>query len=115
LETHPGLVVLATNNRSNLDEAFSRRLTFITRFPFPDESLRERMWREIWPGGVAVAGDIDFSKLARKAEVTGANIRNVALLATSLAAEEGADCVGTAHIEHALRRELSKVGRIALN
>jgi AAA+ superfamily predicted ATPase len=115
LENHPGLVVLATNNRSHLDEAFSRRLTFITRFPFPDASLRERMWREIWPRGVALEENIDFPGLARKAEVTGANIRNVALLATWLATDEGMDRVGAAHIEHALRRELSKIGRIALN
>ncbi|WP_211445289.1 ATP-binding protein [Collimonas humicola] len=114
LETYPGLVVLATNNRSHLDEAFTRRLTFITRFPFPDATLRERMWRSIWPPQVALADDIDFAALARKAIITGANIRNTALLATWLAAEEGAPCVGSGHVARALQRELVKMGRLAL-
>lgn len=113
LESYPGLVVLATNNRSHLDDAFSRRLTFITRFSFPDAALRERMWRAIWPPQLRLAADIDFARLARKAEITGANIRNSALLATWLAREEGADCMAQAHIDLALKRELSKIGRIA--
>jgi hypothetical protein len=113
LESYPGLVVLATNNRSHLDEAFTRRLTFITRFPFPDAALRERIWRSIWPSHVALADDIDFAALAHKEMITGANIRNAALLATWLATEEGAPCVGIAHIVRALQRELVKIGRLA--
>ncbi len=113
LENYPGLVVLATNNRGHLDNAFTRRLTFITRFPFPDKQLRERMWRTIWPEGLALSADIHFQELADKAEITGANIRNIALLATWLAADEQAPCIGLTHIERALQRELGKVGRIA--
>ncbi len=112
LESYPGLVILATNNRSHLDKAFTRRLTFITRFSFPDKPLRERMWRSIWPSTISLSDDIDFSELASKAEVTGANIRNIALLAVWLAAEEQAPCIRSTHIERALRRELSKMGRI---
>jgi SpoVK/Ycf46/Vps4 family AAA+-type ATPase len=113
LENHPGLVVLATNHRSQLDEAFTRRLTFIVRFSYPDAALRERMWRGIWPQQVRLAGDIDFADFANKAAITGANIRNAALLAACLASEEGASCVGRTHIERALHRELVKIGRIA--
>ncbi|WP_158628720.1 ATP-binding protein [Dyella choica] len=113
LENHPGLVVLATNHRSHLDDAFTRRLTFIVRFSFPDVALRERMWRGIWPQQVRLADDIDFADLANKAAITGASIRNAALLATCLASEEGASCVGCTHIERALHRELVKIGRIA--
>ncbi len=42
LENYPGLVILATNNRSHLDSAFNRRFTFITRFTYPDEALRKK-------------------------------------------------------------------------
>ncbi len=61
LESYTGLVILATNNRSHLDEAFTRRLSFIIRFPFPDLTLRERMWRGIWPAEIRVAEDVDFA------------------------------------------------------
>lgn len=110
LESHPGLVVLATNNRSHLDDAFTRRFTFITRFSYPDASLREKMWRAIWPPGMALSKDVDFTRLAQT-QLTGANIRNTALLASWLA--EGGEIKST-HIERAIKRELGKMGRAIL-
>jgi ATP-dependent 26S proteasome regulatory subunit len=115
LESYPGLVILATNNRSHLDDAFSRRFTFIARFAFPDAILRERMWRGIWPEQVSVAPEVDFKLLALRADLTGANIRNIALLATWLAADDGSDNIGYPHIERAMQRELAKIGRLALH
>lgn len=112
LERYPGLVILSTNNRAHLDEAFNRRLTFITRFPFPDATLRERMWRAIWPPQIALDKTIDLGTLAQRVEITGANIRNAALLATWLAAEDGSTTIQPSHLEQAVKRELSKIGRI---
>ncbi|BEM38643.1 ATPase [Serratia marcescens] len=109
LESHPGLVVLATNHRSHLDDAFSRRFTFIVRFSYPDTALRKRMWQSAWPPSIQVADDIDYTQLAQTA-LTGANIRNIALLASWLAAES--PCVTVEHIHRALRRELIKIGRL---
>lgn len=114
LEKYPGLVILSSNNRTHLDDAFSRRITFMLRFPAPDAALRERMWREIWPAGVQLSADIDFAEWAHKAEISGANIRNIALAATWLAADEQAEEVKAAHIDRALRRELSKIGRLLI-
>lgn len=114
LESYPGLVILATNNRGHLDPAFSRRFTFITHFTYPDAALRERMWRTIWPRAIRLADNVDFAYLAKRADVTGANIRNVALLSTWLAADESDGTVQVAHIELALSRELAKVGRLML-
>ncbi|MGV3346990.1 ATP-binding protein [Enterobacteriaceae bacterium LUAb1] len=113
-EEYPGLVILATNNRNYLDEAFTRRLTFIIRFPFPDVILREKMWRNIWPEALTLAEDINFTELAGKAEITGANIKNIALLAAWLAAEEGSSGIKNTHIQRALGRELKKLGRVNL-
>ncbi|WP_342323021.1 ATP-binding protein [Kosakonia sp. BYX6] len=112
LENYPGLVILATNHRNHLDSAFSRRLTFMIRFPFPDVILRERMWRAIWPGAISLAENIDFHQLALRAEMTGASIRNAALLASWLAAEEGDSHIQLHHIERAIKRELAKIGRV---
>lgn len=112
LENFPGLVILATNHRNHVDEAFSRRFTFITRFSFPDAELREKMWRSIWPSGIQVDEQIDFCELAKRIEVTGANIRNIALLSCWLGQAEGCKKVMATHIERAIQRELAKVGRI---
>ena len=112
LEQHPGLVILSTNNRANLDTAFNRRITFMTRFSMPDVSMRERMWQAIWPHGLALSDAIDFADLARRVEISGSNIRNVALLATWLAAEDESRCVELRHLEQALKREMGKLGKI---
>ncbi|KAF9389910.1 hypothetical protein CPC16_005487 [Podila verticillata] len=112
LEAYPGLVILSTNNRAHLDDAFTRRLTFMTRFTFPDAAVRERMWRAIWPERVKLASDVDLARLAARAEITGGNIRNIALLATWLSFEEKAACVEQSHIDQAVRRELSKMGQM---
>ena len=45
IEDFPGTVVLATNLKSNIDEAFSRRFQSIIYFPMPDQDLREVLWR----------------------------------------------------------------------
>ncbi|WP_038188841.1 ATP-binding protein [Xenorhabdus bovienii] len=109
LENNPGLVVLATNHRSHLDDAFSRRFTFIVRFTYPDAVLSKRMWQDVWPPGMRLADNVDYAQLAQTA-LTGANIRNIALLASWLAAESR--CVTVEHIQRALRRELNKIGRL---
>lgn len=113
LENYPGLVILATNNRGHLDEAFSRRFTFITKFTFPDVELRERLWRNAWPNKIGIADEVDFAMLAARGDLTGANIRNIALLASWLATEESSSKIFYRHIERAMQRELGKIGRLA--
>ncbi|MDM1819048.1 ATP-binding protein (plasmid) [Serratia marcescens] len=113
LEQYPGLVVLTTNNRGHLDDAFTRRLTFITRFEEPDVTLRERMWRSIWPSDILVDDCVDWAQWAAATDLTGAGIRNVALLASWLAAEAQRE-VTQADIERAVRLELAKMGRFML-
>ncbi|WP_434525617.1 ATP-binding protein [Photorhabdus asymbiotica] len=112
LENYPGLVILSTNNRGHLDSAFNRRFTFITRFTYPDEKIRKKMWQEIWPKNIKISEDIDFNELAQRTSVTGANIRNIALLSSFFASEQGNDEVSNENIEIALKRELAKVGRL---
>lgn len=114
LENYPGLVILATNNRNHLDSAFNRRFTFITRFTWPDADQRVQMWQAIWPTTLKLAQDVSFTALSARSELTGANIRNVALLAAVLAAEEKSKLIHQRHIEHAIGRELGKMGRLPL-
>ncbi len=108
VETFTGLVVLASNRQSSLDEAFLRRLRFVIRFTPPDQEARRELWRRSFPEAAAV-GDIDWDALAA-AELTGGNIQSAALAAAYLAAANGGS-VGPEHLEHALRREHEKLGR----
>lgn len=112
LENYPGLVILATNNRNHLDDAFSRRFSFITRFTLPDAQQREMMWRTAWPAQTTFASPVDFHDLAQRVSLSGASIRNVALLSSWLAAEDHQG-LKPEHIDRAVQRELAKTGRIS--
>ncbi|WP_323836671.1 ATP-binding protein [Photorhabdus africana] len=112
LEDYPGLVILATNNRSHLDSAFNRRFTFMTHFTYPDEILRKKMWQTIWPEQLKLSDEIDCAHLAKRSDLTGANIRNIALLASILAADNNSEKIENQHIERAVILELNKSGRL---
>ena len=111
MEQHDGLAILATNLRGNLDESFSRRLAFAIHFPFPDETARLRIWSGVWPSDTPLDDGIDFEMLARRFPLSGGNIKNVALAAAYLAADEGGR-IGLLHVIHALRREYQKMGKV---
>ena len=110
MEEYEGISILATNLRQNLDPAFLRRLVFIIQFPFPHEEDRHRLWSGIWPPETPLAAGLDFARLARDFKLTGANIKNIALAAAFLAAEEDVP-VNMSHILRAARREQQKLGR----
>jgi ATP-dependent 26S proteasome regulatory subunit len=93
-----------------LDEAFLRRLTFTISFPFPDESCRQQIWESIWPAATPVARDVDAGWLASRFLLSGGNIRNVAVAAAFLAAEDE-DVVQLEHVLRAVRAEFQKMGK----
>jgi SpoVK/Ycf46/Vps4 family AAA+-type ATPase len=110
MEEYEGITIMATNLRQNLDESFVRRLAFTIYFPFPDEVDRRRIWDGIWPVETPVARDIDLDFLAHQFKLSGGNIKNIALAAAFLAAEDGG-MVTMAHLIHATRREYQKLGK----
>ncbi len=111
MEAYPGVTILATNLRANLDEAFTRRLHFAVDFPFPDETYRQRIWEALWPPSLPTAPDVDTAFLARRFKIAGGNIRNILLNAAYLAASNGGT-VTMEHLLHSARRELQKMGRL---
>lgn len=111
LEEHAGVCILATNLFGNMDDAFVRRMHFVIHFPFPDELARRRIWQVIFPAQAPLAGDVDPGELARRFRVTGGHIRNIALGAAFLAAEDG-QVITMAHLLQAARREFQKMGKV---
>ncbi len=111
MEAYDGVVILATNMRGNLDEAFTRRLHFIVEFPFPESADREIIWQVNFPAETPIAEDVDFGLLARRFRLAGGNIRNI-ILASAFLASEKDEVVGMNHLLHASRREYQKIGRL---
>jgi hypothetical protein len=111
MEQYEGVSILATNLRQNLDDAFLRRLAFTVAFPFPDEGGRRRIWAGIWPAETPLALDVDADWLGSRFLLSGGNIRNAALAAAYLAADDGSD-VTLSHVLRAVRAEFQKMGKI---
>lgn len=110
MEQHEGAVILATNLGRNIDPAFARRVHYAVDFPLPSESHRERLWRGMFPAQAPLAADVDFPFFARHFETAGGDIRNVALDAAFLAAQNGR-VVTMEHLVNAMARQLRKQGR----
>ena len=105
MESYTGLSILTTNLRSAMDDAFLRRLRFIVPFPFPGEAERQQLWQRMIPD-TAPTANIDYAKLARLM-LTGGSIRNIALQAAFVAAEEQHD-ISMQHLLYAARQEFIK-------
>lgn len=111
MEEYEGVVILASNLRDNMDDAFTRRLRFIIDFPFPNEAGRRSIWQIHFPPGVPLGTEVDFGLLARRFQIAGGNIKNVALNAAFFAAECDGE-IGMDEILRATRREFEKVGKL---
>lgn len=106
MEAYRGLAILTTNMKSALDKAFLRRIRFVVQFPFPDAKQRAEIWQHIFPADTPKE-KLDWEKLARF-NIAGGNIRNIALNAAFIAANEGAP-VRMSHISLAARSEYAKM------
>jgi winged helix domain-containing protein/ATPase family protein associated with various cellular activities (AAA) len=111
LEDHEGPVILATNMRKNMDEAFIRRIHFIIEFPSPTEPFRHLLLQKYLPSSVPRSDDVDTGVLAKHFELTGGDIKNAAVQAAFIAAEDGG-AVTMDHLLTSMRREYLKLGKV---
>jgi hypothetical protein len=99
------LAILTTNLRQALDTAFQRRIRFFVSFPFPDVKQRRAIWQKVFPVQTPTNG-LDYAKLANL-HVAGGSIRNIALNAAFLAAENR-EPVNMAHVLRAAHGDAAK-------
>ncbi|MPV48649.1 AAA family ATPase [Pseudactinotalea sp. HY160] len=115
LETFDGLVLLATNLRANIDDAFTRRLDVVVDFPVPEPEQRELLWDVCLGRHLPRADDLDLRFCAQAFTLSGGAIRSAAITAAYYAADEGADAaVQMRHVVTAVQREYRKLGRLTL-
>jgi len=114
IEDYPGVAVLATNLRANVDPAFLRRLRYIVEFPKPDVALQRVLWLKLI---TALAGKAEATVLesavellSRSGEATGAQIK-YAVLSGVFAARAEKKRLNVRHLLLGFDRELSREGR----
>ena len=112
IETYNGLVILASNQRANIDDAFVRRFQAIIHFPLPRPEERYEIWRKTFPHQITISSDIDWHQIATRYELTGAGILNVThYCAVEILAEQSC-LLDLKRLEAAIMREFVKEGKV---
>lgn len=111
VEDFPGTVILASNLKANIDEAFARRFQSIVYFPMPDAEQRLQLWRGMLPQPGRLARDVDLKTLAEAHELSGGAIANVVRHAAVAARRAERSVIADADLRQGVARELRKEGR----
>jgi SpoVK/Ycf46/Vps4 family AAA+-type ATPase len=109
VEDFDGLVILATNLKGNIDEAFLRRFNAVIRFPLPDAEHRIQLWLRHLPDR---AGHAELAQELAGFELSGGNIANIAQAAAIAALAKGADAISREDAIAAIAAEMEKEGRV---
>ncbi|WP_244940213.1 ATP-binding protein [Herbaspirillum seropedicae] len=111
IEDFPGVVILASNLKDNIDDAFSRRFQSAIYFPLPDGLQRRRLWENLFPGRRHLAEDVDLDRLAEDNILAGGALLNVASHAAMRAEREGRKTICQDDLLRGIRKEFIKEGR----
>lgn len=112
IESYPGLTILASNFKSNIDDAFLRRFQAMVYFPIPNTDERRKLWENAFPPTVEMDEKIDWAKLSQQYELTGANIMNIVQYCCIKALENGTTLISLDNLMGGIRNEMVKEGKI---
>jgi AAA+ superfamily predicted ATPase len=112
IENYDGLVILATNFKNNIDNAFIRRFQSQIFFPIPKYNERLSLWKNAFPENVTLEKKIDLSSIARKYELTGSNIMNIVHYVCLQTLASGSNKVLMKLLVKGIQREFSKEGKV---
>ena len=108
VEDYNGLLILATNFKSNLDEAFLRRFHSLIHFPMPNSSERLLLWQRSMPASLQRDADIKLEELAKQFEISGASILNAVQYATLQTYARNNGVIGQQDLIDGVRKEYLK-------
>lgn len=111
LEDYPGLVILASNMRNNVDEAFTRRLQAIIHFQKPQARERFRLWNNGFSTACTRPSAQELDNIAQKFEMCGGSIMNVVQYASLQALSRNDNTVTVDDILKGIRNEYRKEGK----
>lgn len=77
VENYNGMVILASNFKTNIDDAFMRRFQSVVFFPQPNASERQKLWEQTFPENMDLGIDVNLVEIAKNYEITGGGIINV--------------------------------------
>lgn len=111
IEDFPGVAILATNFKGNIDEAFTRRFQTMVYFQMPSAEQRLKLWRSAFSGNFQVSKDIDWKEIAHQYELSGGSIFNVLQFSALAAVQRDPPMITQQDILRGVRKELRKEGK----
>jgi hypothetical protein len=111
VEDFPGVVILATNLKANIDEAFARRFQSVVYFPMPDAEQRYQLWKNTLNHKCRVSKKTDISEIAEKYELSGGAITNVVRYGAIRALKKNRGTLSRGDLIKGITRELRKEGK----
>ncbi|TWJ02467.1 ATPase family protein associated with various cellular activities (AAA) [Mucilaginibacter frigoritolerans] len=111
VEDYNGLVILASNLKSNMDDAFLRRFQAVVHFSIPNPDERLKLWEKAIPASYSLEPGIDLKAIAAKYELSGASILNIIHYAALQAISKSDQYIRLNDIIEAMRKEYRKEER----
>ena len=111
IEYFSGMLLLATNFKRNLDEAFLRRFEFVIDFELPKERERCALWNQALPAAFELESGMNLTHLAKEHKLSGANITNVVAYCIIQAQVRKSTIIVEEDVRYAISKELFKAGR----
>ena len=108
IENYNGLIIVASNLRKNMDEAFNRRFQNIVYFNIPDEDNRLRLWQENFPKKCTLGTGIDCERLAKQHLLSAASILNIINRVSLLTIQNNSTEISFADLDLCIKDEMHK-------
>ncbi|MCF6333997.1 MAG: ATP-binding protein [Draconibacterium sp.] len=112
IEMHPGLVILASNMKSNIDPSFTRRFNTIIEFENPGVRERQKLWENYLPQKVQLEKDISLNEVSKQFELTGANIVNIIQYAGLQTLAKNSETISRNDLMKGIQKEYFKEGKM---
>ncbi len=111
-ENYPGTIILASNLKSNMDDAFTRRFQSMIYFPIPKANERLKIWKTYFSKSLKISNDVDLGNIADEYEITGGAIVNIIKYCAIHAAENDSKIVDFETLRDGIRKESMKEGKV---
>lgn len=112
IENYNGLVILASNFKSNIDDAFMRRLDSVIYFPMPNSKERLSLWKKTLPQHIQIDSSLDLSEVSQTYELTGADIVNVVQFCCLQLLQKNTITLYRNDLVQAIKCEFAKSGKL---
>lgn len=111
VEDFPGTIILASNLKSNIDEAFSRRFQSMIYFPMPTKEQRLALWNQFFSGTITADDNLNLLLMAEKYELSGGSAINVFRYSALKAFARKSQQVREEDLMQGIKKEYHKYGK----